>query len=94
MEEMLEDTLEMEEDEELLDEADAEVDKVLAELTDGKLGLAGSAGTELPVSAPCVPIDSAGLLPVVQSLQDKLEEEETERTMEKYRQQLNGLLSG
>ncbi|KAJ6539398.1 Snf7-domain-containing protein [Mycena capillaripes] len=76
MEEMLENTLEMDEDEELLDEADAEVDKVLAELTDGKLGLAGSAGTELP------------------SLQDKLEEEETERTMEKYRQQLNGLLSG
>ncbi|KAJ6485118.1 vacuolar sorting protein Vps24 [Mycena vitilis] len=76
MEEMLEDTLDMEEDDELLDEADAEVDKVLAELTDGKLGLAGSAGTELP------------------SLQDRLEEEETERTMEKYRQQLNGLLSG
>ncbi|KAJ7908307.1 vacuolar sorting protein Vps24 [Mycena leptocephala] len=76
MEEMLNDTLDMEEDEELEDEADAEVDKVLAELTDGKLGLAGSAGTELP------------------SVQDKLEEEETERTMEKYRQQLNGLLSG
>jgi hypothetical protein len=52
MEEMLNDTLDMEEDEELEDEADAEVDKVLAELTDGKLGLAGSAGTELPVSSP------------------------------------------
>ncbi|KAJ7904570.1 vacuolar sorting protein Vps24 [Mycena olivaceomarginata] len=76
MEEMLSDTLDMDEDEELQEEADEEVDKVLAELTDGKLGLAGSAGTELP------------------SLQDKLEEEETERTMEKYRQQLNGLLSG
>ncbi|KAK7061772.1 Snf7-domain-containing protein [Favolaschia claudopus] len=76
MEEMLEDTLDMEEDEEVEEEADAEVDKVLAELTDGKLGLAGSAGTELP------------------STQDKLEEEEAERTMEKYRQQLNGLLSG
>ncbi|KAJ7047315.1 vacuolar sorting protein VPS24 [Mycena alexandri] len=76
MEDMLEETLDLEEDDELLDEADAEVDKVLAELTDGKLGMAGSVGTELP------------------SLQNKLEEEETERTMEKYRQQLNGLLSG
>ncbi|KAJ7129610.1 vacuolar sorting protein VPS24 [Mycena epipterygia] len=76
MEEMLDDIIDEEEDAELEDEADAEVDKVLAELTDGKLGQAGSVGTDLP------------------SLQDKLEEDETERTMEKYRQQLNGLLSG
>ncbi|KAJ7095440.1 vacuolar sorting protein VPS24 [Mycena belliarum] len=74
MEEMMDDALDMEEDEELEDEADAEVDKVLAELTDGKLGQAGSVGTELP------------------SVQN--EEDETERTMERYRQQLNGLLSG
>lgn len=47
---MLEDTLEMDDDEELLEEADAEVDKVLFELTDGKLGQAGTVGTELPVS--------------------------------------------
>jgi hypothetical protein len=46
---MMEDTLELDEDEELEEEADAEVDKVLFELTDGKLGLAGSASTELPV---------------------------------------------
>ncbi|KAH7914173.1 vacuolar sorting protein VPS24 [Hygrophoropsis aurantiaca] len=76
MEEMLEDTLDMEEDEEIEDEADAEVDKVLFELTNGKLGEAGAAGTELP------------------SLQDRLDEEEAERTMEQYRQQLDGLLSG
>ncbi|KAF8974512.1 vacuolar sorting protein VPS24 [Flammula alnicola] len=76
MEEMLEDTLDMEEDEELEEEADAEVDKVLFELTNGKLGEAGSVGTELPSS------------------QDKLEDEETTRNMEKYREQLNGLLSG
>ncbi|EGO27537.1 hypothetical protein SERLADRAFT_461170 [Serpula lacrymans var. lacrymans S7.9] len=76
MEEMLDDALELDDDEELEEEADAEVDKVLFELTDGKLGVVGSVGTELP------------------SLQDKLEEEETERTMEQYRQQLNGLLSG
>lgn len=47
---MLEDTLEMEDDEELEEEADEEVDKVLLELTDGKLGQAGSVGTGLPVS--------------------------------------------
>lgn len=47
---MLEDTLDIEEDEELEEEADAEVDKVLFELTDGKLGLAGSVEIELPVS--------------------------------------------
>ncbi|KAJ6536625.1 vacuolar sorting protein Vps24 [Mycena sp. CBHHK59/15] len=76
MEDMLADTLDLEEDGELEDEADAEVDRVLAELTDGKLGQAGSVGTDLP------------------SLQDTLEEAETERTMEKYRQELNGLLSG
>ncbi|KIM67941.1 hypothetical protein SCLCIDRAFT_107292 [Scleroderma citrinum Foug A] len=76
MEEMLEDTLEMDEDEEITEEADAEVDKVLFELTNGKLGQAGAVGTALP------------------SLQDKLEDEETERTMEQYREQLNGLLSG
>jgi len=50
MEEMLEDTLEMDEDEEITEEADAEVDKVLFELTNGKLGQAGMVGTELPVS--------------------------------------------
>ncbi|KAF4575041.1 Vacuolar protein-sorting-associated protein 24 [Pleurotus pulmonarius] len=75
LEEMLEDTLDMDEDEEIEDEADAEVDKVLYELTEGKLGLAST---------------TAGL-PV---LEDQLEDEETERNMEKYRQQLNGLLSG
>ncbi|OJA19006.1 hypothetical protein AZE42_00346 [Rhizopogon vesiculosus] len=48
MEEMLEDTLQMDEDEEIEEEADAEVDKVLFELTNGKLGQAGAVGTELP----------------------------------------------
>ena len=50
MEDMLEDMLEMDEDEEITEEADAEVDKVLFELTNGKLGQAGAVGTELPVS--------------------------------------------
>lgn len=51
MEEMLEDVLEMDDDEELEEEADAEVEKVLFEITDGKLGAAGSVRTELPVSS-------------------------------------------
>ncbi|KAG7449127.1 vacuolar sorting protein VPS24 [Guyanagaster necrorhizus] len=76
MEEMLGDTLDMDEDEELEEEADAEVEKVLFELTNGKLGEAGSVGTELP------------------PLESKLEDAEIERTMEQYRQQLNGILSG
>lgn len=50
MEEMLEDTLEMDEEEEIEEEADAEVDKVLFELTNGKLGQVGTVGEELPVS--------------------------------------------
>ena len=49
MEEMLEDTLDMEDDEELEEEADAEVDKVLFDLTDGKLGQVGTIKDELPV---------------------------------------------
>ncbi|CCM01601.1 uncharacterized protein FIBRA_03661 [Fibroporia radiculosa] len=76
MEEMLDDTLEMDDDAEMEEEADEEVDKVLFDLTNGKLGQAGTVQTELP------------------SAQDKEDEEETERALEQYRQQLNGLLSG
>lgn len=46
----MEETLEGLDDEELEEEADAEVDKVLFELTDGKLGQAGRVASELPVS--------------------------------------------
>ena len=49
MDEMMEDMLDAEEDEEIEQEADAEVDKVLFDLTNGKLGQAGPVGTELPV---------------------------------------------
>ncbi|KZT12465.1 vacuolar sorting protein VPS24 [Laetiporus sulphureus 93-53] len=76
MEEMLDDTLEMDDEEEIEEEADEEVDKVLYDLTNGKLGQAGTVQTELP------------------SVQNKVDEEETERALEQYRQQLNGLLSG
>jgi len=44
------------EDDELEEEADAEVDKVLFELTDGKLGQAGRVGAELPVRPPLSPL--------------------------------------
>ena len=46
----MEETLDSVDDEEVEEEADAEVDKVLFELTDGKLGQAGKVGGELPVS--------------------------------------------
>jgi len=51
MEEMLEETLEMnEEDEELEEEADVEVEQVLFDLTNGKLGNAGTVSSELPTA--------------------------------------------
>ena len=91
LDEMLDETLAIEEDEELEEEADAEVDKVLFDLTNGKLGLAGSVQTEPPVR-PTIP-SSLMSLKAAQTLEDKLEDEETERVMEQYRQQLSGLLS-
>jgi predicted transposase YdaD len=50
MEEMLDDAMNIEDDEEVEEEADEEVDKVLFELTNGKLGQAGTVDTQLPVS--------------------------------------------
>jgi hypothetical protein len=47
---MMDDTMEALDDDELEEEADAEVDKVLYDLTDGKLGQAGAVGADLPVS--------------------------------------------
>ncbi|KAH9977789.1 hypothetical protein BGW80DRAFT_1284210 [Lactifluus volemus] len=73
MEEMLDDALNVDEDEEVEVEADEEVEKVLFELTNGKLGQAGTVNTELPVA--------------------QVDEEQAERDMERYREQLNGLLS-
>lgn len=55
MEEMLDDTLEgLDEDAELEEEAEEEVERVLFEITDGKLGVAG-AGKELPVRSEVFP---------------------------------------
>jgi hypothetical protein len=50
MEEMLDDAMNTEDDEEVEVEADEEVDKVLFELTNGKLGQAGTVDTQPPVS--------------------------------------------
>lgn len=48
LEEMM-DEIAIDDDDELEEEADEEVDKVLFQLTDGKLGQAGTVSTELPV---------------------------------------------
>ena len=90
---MMDDTLAIEDDEEVEEEADAEVDKVLFDLTNGKLGQAGTIQNQEPVRlTECYPHISH-LTFDLQSLEDKLEDEETERVMEQYRQQLSGLLS-
>lgn len=44
----MEETMDGLDDEELEEEADEEVEKVLFQLTDGKLGQAGRVGAELP----------------------------------------------
>lgn len=93
MEEMMEDTLEMDEDEEIEEEADAEIDKVLFELTSGKLGQAGAVGTEQPAVRSHAFRSSPVVTNSLSQKQDQQEDDETERTMEQYRQQLNGLLS-
>ena len=90
----MEDVLEMDEDEELEEEADAEVDKVLFDLTDGKLGQVAPIENELPVCLRYPLLRTTLYLDfLLQTLEDEALREETERTMEKYRQQLNGILS-
>lgn len=51
MSEMMDESMDMldEDAEELDEEADQEVDKILWDLTEGKLGQAGKVGSELPV---------------------------------------------
>ncbi|KAI5449554.1 Vacuolar protein-sorting-associated protein 24 [Naganishia albida] len=76
--EMIDDTLEMDEDSELEDEADEEVDKVLYELTDGKLGQAGAVA------------DSA--LPATKEQEE--EDVNTEAEMQRMQRELQDLLTG
>jgi charged multivesicular body protein 3 len=92
MEEMLEDTLQMDEDDELEAEADEEVEKVLFELTDGKLGQAGKVDEGLPVRRLLHKWLDVAYYAYIKALETGVETEEAER-VEKFRQQLHGLLS-
>lgn len=50
MDEMVQDVMAMGDEDEIEEEADAEVDKILFDMTDGLLGQAGQVGEELKVS--------------------------------------------
>lgn len=95
LEEMMDDTLEMmDDDDELEEEAEEEVERVLFEITDGKLGVAG-AGKELPVrilrdlSPPALTMRCV----YPQTLTDPELEARNEREMARMQEQLNSLLS-
>ena len=83
----MEETLDSVDDEELEEEADAEVDKVLFELTDGKLGQAGKVGGELPVRNLPHMLDAGAYA------QAQPEEEESEEELQKMRREMADLLS-
>jgi charged multivesicular body protein 3 len=70
---MIDDTLEMDEDSELEDEADEEVDKVLYELTDGKLGQAGQVEDSLP-AAPVAQEEDVNTEAEMQRMQRELQD--------------------
>lgn len=92
----MDETLEgLDDDEELEEEADEEVEKVLFQLTDGKLGQAGKVGGELPVSVSLHHnwANTSGSHPE-QNVEDAEEEDEQDREMERMRQQLQAHLSG
>jgi charged multivesicular body protein 3 len=91
MDEMMEDVMAADEDEEIEAEADAEVDKVLFDLTDGKLGQAGTVATGLPVSQYSNILTTS--TDKLQATGETVDDDEVERSMEQYRAQLNGLLS-
>lgn len=93
MEEMLEDTLEaVDDDEELEEEADAEVDKVLFELTDGKLGNLGAANSELPVRI--ISLVSYGSAHATFMFQAQEQDTVNEEDMERLQKQLDAMLNG
>jgi len=102
---MIDDTLDLDEaDSELEDEADEEVDKVLYELTDGKLGMAGTVKDSLPVSFSRSSSVYGGLDQQTdirtfrkQAAQQKEEEEadiNTEAEMQRMQRELQDLLTG
>ena len=85
----MDDVLEVEDDEEVEEEADAEVEKVLFDITDGKLGAAGTVQSELPVRYSPSPL---AIISNDTQAQEAMNEEE-ERNFEQYQKQLNDLLS-
>lgn len=90
MEEMMEETLDGIDDDEIEEEADAEVDKVLFELTDGKLGQAGRVGADLPVSWR----DNEQEPPQLTIRPQAEEEEENEAEMQRMQKEMQELLNG
>jgi charged multivesicular body protein 3 len=90
MEEMMEETLDGIDDDEIEEEADAEVDKVLFELTDGKLGQAGRVGADLPVSWG----DYEKEPPQLTTQPQAEEEEENEAEMQRMQKEMQELLNG
>lgn len=68
----MEETMDGLDDEELEEEADEEVDKVLFELTDGKLGQAGRVGGELPADAEDEAETEAEMARMQREMQDLL----------------------
>lgn len=85
-------------DEELEDEADEEVEKILYDLTDGKLGQAGTVGAELPVSNSAIgAIHPNAVLIEYHDAQARKEAEEdinTEAEMQRMQKELHDLLAG
>ncbi len=97
MDEMMQDTLEGLDDEDLEEEADAEVDKVLYDLTDGKLGQAGAVGAELPVGDEGVAADGQAnglMLWILQAVEEPQKDVETEAEMQRMQKELQDLLAG
>lgn len=96
----MEETLDaVNDDDELEQEADEEVDKVLYELTDGKLGQAGRVGGELPVRVVICLDRLESQQSVCGSFTDgplqagQEEESEDEAEVERMRKEMQQLLS-
>ncbi len=87
----MEETLDSVDDDELEEEADTEVDKVLYELTDGKLGQVGKVGGELPVSFSTH--SECGKLMRINVQAEKEDPEEIEE-MQRMQREMQDLLSG
>ena len=94
---MIDDTLEVDEDSELEEEADEEVDKVLYELTDGKLGQAGTIQDTLPVrlSDPSkLAFTFTDTLSFGAQAAPQEEDVNTEAEMQRMQRELQDLLTG